>query len=161
MTNDIQNDNINAIQFNIILNVISIPFVCHSYVIVCHSYVIRMSLRDHPYVARTSSVCHSYVLVCHPNVTCMHSYVIRMSLTCTRCRPYVTRMLSRMSPTCHSYVLVCHSYVLVCTRKSSVCHSYVLVCHPHVTRMYSLVICMSLVCSFTMNPIKHFGLFFF
>ena len=80
-------------------------------------------------------VCQSYV----------YSYVICMSLICTR-----------MSSICHSYVLVCHpcvtlmySYVirmsLVCTRMSSVCHSYVLVCYPYVTRMYSYVIRMSLV----------------
>ena len=94
-----------------------------------------------------------------------HSYVIRMSLVCTRmssvchsyvlvCHPYVTRMYSyvirmslvctRMSSVCHSYVLVCHPYV---TRMSSVCHSYVLVCNPYVTRMYSYVICLSLLCT--------------
>ena len=66
----------------------------------------------------------------------MYSYVICMSLVCTR-----------MPSLCHSYVLVCHpcftrmySYVirmsLVCTRMSSVCHSYVLVCHPYVTRKW-------------------------
>ena len=49
---------------------------------------------------RMSSVCHSYILVCHPCVTCMYSYITRMSLVCTR-----------MSPACHSYVLVCHPYV--------------------------------------------------
>ena len=40
-----------------------------------------------------SFVCQPYVLVCH-------SYVIRMSLVCTR-----------MTPVCHSYVLVCHPSV--------------------------------------------------
>ena len=51
------------------------------------------------------------------------SYVIRMSLVCTRmssvCHPYVTRMYSyviRMSLGCHSYAirmsLVCYSYVI-------------------------------------------------
>ena len=30
-------------------------------------------------------------------------------------------------------------------------NQYVLVCHPYVTRMYSYVIRMSLVCGFTMN----------
>ena len=40
-----------------------------------------------------SSVCDSYLLVCHPKVTCMYSYVIRMSIVC------------------HSYVLVCHPCV--------------------------------------------------
>ena len=33
---------------------------------------------------RMSSVCHSYVLVFHPYVTCLYSYVIRISLLCTR-----------------------------------------------------------------------------
>ena len=36
------------------------------------------------------------------------------------------------------------------------CHPYALVCRPYVTRyvtrMYSYIIRMSLVCSFTMNP---------
>ena len=90
---------------------------CHSYVLVCHPYITHMY--------SLSSVCHSHVLVCHPYITHMYSYVIRMSLACTR-----------MSSVCHSYVLVCHPYVtcmysyairksLVCTRMSSVCHSYV------------------------------------
>ena len=56
-------------------------FVCHSYVLVyhpvCHSYVI---------------VSHSYVLACHPHVTRMYSFLIRMSVVCTRCHPDVTRM---------------------------------------------------------------------
>ena len=75
-------------------------------------------------------------LAYHPYVTCMYSYVIRMSLVCTR-----------ISFICHSYVLVCHLYVtrmysyvirmsLVCTRMPFLCHSYVLVCHPYVTRMW-------------------------
>ena len=61
----------------------------------------------------------------------VYSYVIRMSLVCTR-----------VSSVCHSFVLVCHPYV---TRMSSVCHSYV--CHSYVIRMYSYVICMSPVCT--------------
>ena len=69
--------------------------------------------------------------------TLYHSYVIHMSLVCTR-----------ISSLCHSYVI---RMSIVCTRMSSVCHSYVLVCHPYVTRMYSYVIRMSLVCGFTMN----------
>ena len=59
------------------------------------------------------------------NTARMYSYVIRMSLVC-----------SRVSSVYHSYVLVFHPYVtrmyshvirmsLVCTRMSSVCHSYV------------------------------------
>ena len=77
----------------------------------------------------------------------MYSYVIRISLVCTR-----------MSFVCQSYVLVCHPYVtcmysyvihmtLVCTRRSSICHSYVPICHLYVIRMYSYVISMSLVCT--------------
>ena len=87
----------------VILHVICMSLICHSYSIVCHFCVTRISF-----------VCHSYV-------DRMYSYVIRMSLLCTR-----------MSLVCHSYVLVCHSYVLlfhsyvirmplVCTRMSLVC----------------------------------------
>ena len=87
--------------------------------------------------------------VCHLYAIRMYSYVIRVSLVCTR-----------MSYVCHSYVLVCHPYVtrihsyvirmsLVFTRMSSVCHSYVIrmslvcthmspVCNPYVTRMSSV-----------------------
>ena len=63
----------------------SLPSVCHSYVLVYHpyvtlmysdSYVIRVSLS----YARISSVRHSYVLVCHTHVTRIYSYVIRMSI---------------------------------------------------------------------------------
>ena len=86
------------------------------------------------------SVCHSHVPVCHAYVTRMYSYVICMSVVCTR-----------MSPVCYSYVLVVICMSLVCTRMSSVSHSYVLEYHPYVTRMYSYVIRMSLVCGFTMN----------
>ena len=100
-------------------------FLFQSYVIVCDSYAICIS-----------SACDSNVLVCHQYVTRMYSYVIRMSLVCTR-----------MSSVCHSYVLVCHPYVtrmysyvirmsLVCTRMSFVCHWDILVCHPHITRMW-------------------------
>ena len=82
-----------------------------------------------------SFACHLYVICIDLHVIYMYSYVIRMSLAC-----------SRMSSVCHSYALVCHPYVacmysyvirmsLVCTRMSSICHSYVLVCHPYVTRM--------------------------
>ena len=93
-----------------------------------------------PFVfSRMSLLCHSYV-------TRMYSYIILMSLSCTR-----------MSSECHSHVLVCHRYVtrmhsyvicvsLVCTRMPSACHSYVLVCHPYVSCMYSYVIRMSLEC---------------
>ena len=95
---------------------------------VCQSDVIRMSLVCN----RMSFVCHPYALVyylyalvCHPYVTCMYSYIIRISL--------------------------------VYIRMSSVCHSYALVCDPYATCVYSYVICMpvvcmSVVCGFTMNP---------
>ena len=98
-------------------------------------------------------VCHSYVCVFHPDVSCMYSYVIRMSPICTR-----------MSFACHSYVpayvFVCQPYVirmysyftrmsLICTRMSPVSHSYVFICHLYVTRMYTYVIRMSVVCGFT------------
>ena len=49
-----------------------------------------------------------------------------------------------------AYHVICMS--LVYTRMSSIYHSLVLVCHPYVTRMYSYVIHLSLVCGFTMNP---------
>ena len=89
----------------------------------------------------------------------MYSYIIRMSLVCTR-----------MSSVCHSYVLVYNPYVtrmyshvirmsIVCTRMSSVCHSYVLVCYPYVTRMYSYAIRMSLICGFTMNLRRQLTIF--
>ena len=64
-------------------------------------------------------VCQSYVCVFHPDVSCMYSYVIRMSPICTR-----------MSFACHLYV-----------------PAYVFVCHPYLIRMYSYVTCMSLVCT--------------
>ena len=65
------------------------------------------------------SISH-YSLVCH-------SYIICMSLTCTR-----------MSSACQSNVLVCHLYV---TRMYS-----------YVTLVYSYVTLMSIVSGFTMNP---------
>ena len=63
-------------------------FVCHSYVFVNHLCVL---------------VYHSYVIVCTHmpyDVTRGYSYLIRMTLICTR-----------MSSVCHSYVPVCHLYV--------------------------------------------------
>ena len=77
-----------------------------------YSYIIRISFECHSYVTRVPFICHPYVtrisFVCHPYVTRMYSYVIHLSLVCTR-----------MSPVCYSYVLVCHSFV---------CHSDILVC---------------------------------
>ena len=65
-----------------------------------------------------SLVCQSYVLLRHSYFTrIMYSYVIRMSLVCTRMPP------------------VCNPISLVCTRISPACHSYVLVCHPYVIRL--------------------------
>ena len=109
-------------------------FVCQSYVPVCmslvyHSYVRRMF--------RMSSVCHSYVPVCRPYVTCMYSYIIRMSLVCLVCHLYITRMyyyVTRLSLVCTRMYVIPMS--LVCTRLLFVCHSYVLVCHLYVTRMW-------------------------
>ena len=87
----------------------------------------------------------------------MYSYVIRMSLVCTR-----------MSSVYHSYVLVCHPCVtrmyscvirmsLVCThviRMSLVCIRMPSVCHSYVIRMYSYVIRMLLVCT-RMSSVCH------
>ena len=91
------------------------------------------------------SLCHSYVLVCHLYAIHIYSYVICMSLVCTR-----------MSSVCHLYSVVCHPYVtriylyvicmlLVCTCVSSASHLYLLVCHLYATCMYSFVIRISLV----------------
>ena len=74
------------------------------------------------------------MLSCH--FICMYSYVIRMSVECTR-----------MSSLCHSCVLVYNDISLAYTRMSSVCHSYILACHRCVTRMYSFVIRMPVVCT--------------
>ena len=85
--------------------------------LVCHPYVTCM----YSYVMRMSFVCTCMSFVCH----CMYLYVIRMSLVCTRMSSYVTRV--------YSYVI---RMSLVSTRMSFVCHSYVLVCHPYVTGMW-------------------------
>ena len=73
----------------------------------------------------------NFIFLSNSMLSVCHSYVIRMSLVCTR-----------ISSVCYSYVLVCHPYVtrisLVCTRMSSVCHSYV-------TRMYSYVMNQKIV----------------
>ena len=58
--------------------------------------------------------------------------IICMSTVCTRTR---IRM---------SFLCVCNSFV--CTRMPFLPHSHVLVCHPYVTRMFSYVIRISLVC---------------
>ena len=106
----------------------SISFARHFYalifylnVLVCHSYVSRL----YSYVICMSLVCTRMSSVCHSSVTRMYSCVIRVSLLCTR-----------MPSVCHSYVLTCLRMSLVCARMSSVCHSYVLVCHPYVIRRW-------------------------
>ena len=60
-------------------------------------------------------------LLCQSHDIRMHSYVICMSLVCTRMSSiyysydsHISRMsleFTRMSPECHSYVFVCHPYV--------------------------------------------------
>ena len=96
----------------------------HLYLLVI-LHLIRMSLICHSCVTRISFVCHSYV-------NRMYSYIIRMSLVCTR----ISFICQSSVFVCHSYVTRMYSYVIrmshVCTRMSSVCHSYV-------TRMYSCV----------------------
>ena len=91
----------------------------------------------------------------------MYSYIIRMSLVCTRTssvyHSYI--LVCHLCVTCmYSYVTLIHSYVicisLVCTLMPSVCHSYVVVYHLYVTRMYSYVIRMSLVCT-RMSSVCH------
>ena len=69
-------------------------------------------------------ICHMYLLVYHLYVTRMCSYVICMSLVCTRMEWYVTYIYSYIM-VCHSYGLVVIRMSLVCFRMSSVCHSYV------------------------------------
>ena len=111
------------------------------------------------YMIRMSFACYLYALIFYSYV----SYVIHMSLVCTRmpsishlyvlvCDPYFTPMYSyviRMTLVCHSYVTRMYSYVirmaLLCTCMSSVWHWYVVVCHSYATRMYSYVIRVSLV----------------
>ena len=107
--------------------VICMPFVCHPYVKRMYSYVTRMYSCVICFVLffRMSSM--SYVTRMCSYIICIYSYVIRMSLVCTR-----------MSSVCHSYV-ICVSC------------SYVFVCHPCVNLMYSYVIHMSLVCGFTVD----------
>ena len=140
-------------SFSSHLYAICMSFICQLYVLVCHSYIICTSL-----------ICHSHVTTMCPYIICMYSYAIHISLVCTRCYQYVTRIFSCVMA-CHSYVLVCYPYVthmylyaihmsLVCTGMSSICHSYVLVCHPHITCMYLYVICMSLVCT-CMSSVCH------
>ena len=109
----------------------------HMYVTHIYLYVMRMSL----VCTCMSFVRHLYVLVYHLYVTRMYSFVICMSLVYTR-----------TSLVCHLYVLpACYSYV---TRMLSVYQSYALVCHLYVTRMYSYVIHVSLVCT-RMSSVCH------
>ena len=86
-----------------------------------------------------SLVCQSYVLLRHSYFTrIMYSYVIRMSLVCTRMPP------------------VCNPISLVCTRISPACHSYVLVCHPYVIRLCFYHEPLFSNTFLTLRRIKHF-----
>ena len=49
---------------------------------VCHLYDTHMYSRMSPVCTCISSVCHSCVFICDPYVTCMYSYVTRMSSVC-------------------------------------------------------------------------------
>ena len=114
--------------------------VCQSYVLVCYSYVIRMS----HVCTRMLFVCHSYQ---RDISLCSYVFVNHLCvLVCIR----MSLVYTRMALVCYSYVLVCHSYVLVY-------HPYVTRTYLYVTRMslvcHSYVICMSLVCGFTMNSV--------
>ena len=96
-----------------------------------------------------------------------YSYIIRMFSYVIQMYTDITRMLlvcTCMSSICHLYILVCHSHVprmylyvirmtLVYNRMSAVCHLHVM--YSDVTSKYSFVICMSLVCDFTINQIKY------
>ena len=53
-----------CIQFNIILHVICMSFVCHSYVLVWHPYITLM----YSYVTRMSLACTRMSSLCHPSV---------------------------------------------------------------------------------------------
>ena len=133
------------------------PSIYHPYVTRMYSYVICMLPVWHPYVTRMSST-HGWYTDAIP-VT----YVIRMSLVCTRMSlvsySYIIRMwlvCPRMSPACHpcgirmSLVFLVHTSdirMLYGWQISSVCHSYVLVCHSYGTRMYSNVI----ICSYDIH----------
>ena len=103
----------------IILRVIFMVPVCHSYLILCHLCV--------TWVSFVWLVCQSYVLLCHSYIPRMYSYVICMSFLCIR-----------MSLICHSSVLVCHSHVICIL---FVCHSYVLSCHSYVFLPWTLNRC--------------------
>ena len=69
---------------------------------------------------------------------------------------------NRMSSIYHSYTirmsLVCHLFVLICICMSLVYTRMSFVCDPYVTRIYSYVICTSLICGFTMNVFTVFRL---
>ena len=97
------------------------------------SYVILKSFVCNLYVIRTSIVCTRMPLICHSHITCMCSYIIRMSLLCVRKLSVCTRIpivchsmysyVIRMSLVCTRMSSVCHSS-LVCAHMSSACHSY-------------------------------------
>ena len=83
------------------------------------------------FLCNCASLVFHMLLICAHIPSVCHTYVLLMSLVC-----------SCMSSVCHLYVLICQ-----------VCHSYALVCYLYVTRTYSYVTRMSLIC--TMNPKMH------
>ena len=106
----------------VILHIIRMSLVCHSYLIVCHFCVTRISF-----------VCHSYVNRMYSMLSFMSSYVIRISLVCHSYTIWMYSYVIRIPLICTCMPIICHSYVI---RMSLVCQSYVLVCHSYVTRMY-------------------------
>ena len=111
-----------------------------------------------------SSVCRSYVLVCHPYFfffflsayfTRIYSYIICMSLVCTR-----------MSSVCHPYVTRLYSYVtrmsLVCTSMSSVCHSPMVLPRTNATFcskdfVKTLIFCNNVIQMGCLKKCQHIG----
>ena len=66
------------IQFNIVLLVIRMSFLCIRMSLVCHLSVTYM----YSFVVRMSLVCIRMLPVCHLYVTRKYQYVIRISLVC-------------------------------------------------------------------------------
>ena len=96
------------------------------------------------YVIYMLFVCNSYVICISIVCTRISLYVFRMSLvrTCMSfvcCVPVLSFACTRisfvycsytfMSYVCHAYLLECNGMSPVCTRMSFLCHSYVLVCN--------------------------------
>ena len=78
------------------------------------------------------------------------SWLVRCSLALRDLAEAIHIVYTPMLFVCYLYVLMYNDMSLFCTRMS-VFHSHAFVCHPYVTRMYSYVVCMLLVCGFTMN----------